>query len=241
MADGHNRVMRLTVPELKPAAERYVSMTLDVIAERGTSVGANMREVSRRLGHAHTNVYNYFDSYERLLEHALRRATIDYAKAMSASLHDHLSARDCFVRFTRNVVEWHIQNPGYSRFIATDPLDPEALPRDIIDNVTTMKAWMADLLQAIAGPRIEGEALTDLRDILLGYLGGEIMALVYGRVLPGEDPAERVLRNAETLFVLLVTRSGNSGAHGDAWAEAHEGSCPVFQIETMPLESKDRS
>ena len=176
--------MRLTVPELKPAAERYVAMTLDLIEERGTSVGVNLREVSRRLGHAHTNVYNYFESYEDLLEHALRRAILHYAKAMAANLNGDLSARDCYRRFTRNMVEWSIQNPGYHRFISTDPLDPDALPKDIIDNVVILKAWVAELLGELAGQPIRGKALLDLRDIQLAILMERFQIFSTGAFFP---------------------------------------------------------
>ncbi len=228
--------MRLTMPELKPAAERYVAMTLDLIAERGTSVGVNLREVSRRLGHAHTNVYNYFKTYDDLLEHALRRAILHYAKAMVAGLHDGLPAANCYRRFTRNTVEWSIRNPGYHRFISTDPLDPDTLPQDIIDNVMTLKAWIAELLGALSDHRIAGDALVDLRDIQLGYLDGEVTNLLNGRVLPGEDPAERVLRNLEKLFALLVTTADSSELSDQVWATERTSSYPVFEIVKLPLE-----
>ena len=232
--------MRLTVPDLKPAAERYVAMTLDLIEERGTSVGVNLREVSRRLGHAHTNVYNYFGSYEDLLEHALRRAILHYAKAMAANLNEDLSARDCYLRFIRNMVEWSIQNPGYHRFISTDPLDPDALPKDIIDNVVVLKAWIAGLLGELAGQRITGEALLDLRDIQLGYLDGEVSNLLNGRVLPSEDPAERVLRNLEKLFVLLVGQHDSAEIDSRVWAVERRNPYPAFEIVQLPLRHRDR-
>ncbi len=39
-------------------AERLIEETLALIAERGGSQDVKLREVSRRVGCAHTNVYN---------------------------------------------------------------------------------------------------------------------------------------------------------------------------------------
>jgi len=106
----------------------------------------------------------------------------------------------------RNMVEWPIQNPGLHRLISSDPLNPEQIPQDIIDTVTIMKEWIAQVLKALSSDRINGQNLVDLVDIMLGYLDGEIFNLINGRVLPGEDIAGRVINNLERLYTLLTAK-----------------------------------
>ena len=99
-----------------PTAERYVETTLELIAERGSSAEVNLREISRRIGCAHTNAYNYFESREDLLWHALRRVVELYCDAVSAGLNDGLSGHAYFRQVFGNMIEWSVENPGLHRF-----------------------------------------------------------------------------------------------------------------------------
>ena len=108
-----------------PTADRYIEATLQLIAEKGGSSQVNLREISRRIGCAHTNAYNYFESREDLLWHTFRLVLRHYGKAMSANLNGSLSGHAYFRRLIRNMVEWSLQNPGLHRFISSDPIDPE--------------------------------------------------------------------------------------------------------------------
>jgi AcrR family transcriptional regulator len=190
-----------------PTSERYIEATLELVAERGGSTRVNLREISRRIGCAHTNVYNYFENREDLLWHAIRRVILQYGDALTHGLDASKSRRTNFLQFMRNMVEWPIQNPGLHRLISSDPLNPEQIPQDIIDTVTIMKEWIAQVLKELANNQIDGKDLTDLLDIMLGYLDGEIFNLINGRVLPGEDIAGRVINNLERLFALLTAKT----------------------------------
>ena len=189
-----------------PTAERYIEATLELVAERGGSTQVNLREISRRIGCAHTNAYNYFESREDLLWHALRRALQQYGDALTNGLDESRLLFTNFRRLMRNMVEWPVKNPGLHRFISSDPIKPEQIPQDIIDTVTTMKEWLAQMLKVFANNQIDGKGLIDLVDIMLGYLDGEVFNLINGRVLPGEDVAGRVINNLERLFALLTAR-----------------------------------
>lgn len=188
-----------------PAAERYIEATLDLIAERGGSAQVNLREISRRIGCAHTNAYNYFESREDLLLHAFRRALRQYGDAITAGLDGTLSGHAFLRRMIRNMIEWSIQHPGLHRFISSDPIDPEKLPGDIIETVILMKKWIAQVLEVLACGRLDKMGLTRMVDVVLGYLDGEVFNLINGRFLPGEDIAGRVIDNIECLFELFTS------------------------------------
>lgn len=187
-----------------PTADRYIEATLALIAERGGSTQVNLREISRRIGCAHTNAYNYFEDLEDLLLHALRLVIRQYGEAITSGLDSNLSGHAFFRRMVRNMIEWSIQNPGLHRFISSDPLDPEQLPTDIIETVVLIKKWVAQVLEVLAGGRLNEQGLTRMVDVILGYLDGEVFNLINGRFLPGEDIAGRVIDNIERLFELLT-------------------------------------
>ena len=203
-----------------PTADRFIEETLKLIAEKGGSTQVNLREISRRIGCAHTNAYNYFESREDLLWHAFRLVLHQYGSAMSANLNGSLSGHAYFRHLIRNMVEWSIQNPGLHRFISSDPIDPELIPRDIIETVIEMKGWIAQVFKVLARNRVDEDRLESLVNILLGYLDGEVFNLINGRYLPGEDVAGRVVDNLEVLFGFLTSK------HHDGLILAEEANKP---------------
>ncbi|NNK56507.1 MAG: TetR/AcrR family transcriptional regulator [Desulfofustis sp.] len=213
-----------------PTAERYIETTLELVAEQGGSSQVNLREISRRIGCAHTNTYNYFESREDLLWHALRRVLQQYGDAMTSGLYDSESPSSNFRRLMRNMVEWSIDNPGLHRFISSDPIRPEQIPQDIIENVLTMKAWINQTLKALSDSQIDGEALRDLVDIMLGYLDGEVFNLINGRVLPGENIAGRVINNLERLFSLLTATTHDGIVLSEQLPEVKKSDLPKLNV-----------
>ena len=211
-------------------AERYIETTLRLVIEQGGSAHVNLREISRRIGCAHTNVYNYFESREDLLWHAMRRVLQQYGDAMTKSLVETASPSSNFRRLMRNLVEWSVNNPGLHRFISSDPIKPEEIPQDIVENVSILKSWLTQMLKTIADNRLDGEELRDLVDIMLGYLDGEVFNLINGRVLPGEDIAGRVIHNLERLFSLLTAKQHDGIVLSEHFPKAQAASFPKLNV-----------
>ena len=59
---------------MKISKELIVETALALINEEGSSSKVNLREIARRLGCAHTNIYNYYPSLDELLGRARRCA-----------------------------------------------------------------------------------------------------------------------------------------------------------------------
>ena len=193
---------------LRPTAERFVDVTLDLIAEQGGSHGVNLREVSRRVGCAHTNAYNYFAGFDDLLWHAFRRTLDRYAEHLAAGLDESLPPLDYLRRFVTNIATFPQEHPGWYRFIGSDPVDLDTAPADVFDTVTRMKRWMVDVFAALCGPEVPAHEAEDLCNITYAYIDGETLNLINGRVVPGEDIAARIVDNAVRLFVLFTAAHG---------------------------------
>ncbi len=211
-------------------AERYIDATVDLIAERGTSVGVNLREVSRRIGFSHTNAYNYFSDFDDLLWQAFRRVLKSYVNGINRDLTRDLSPRTYFRRLFRNLVEWSVENPGFHRFISTDPLDPKRIPEDIHETVMSIKAWIIAVLRTIAGERLDTDSLTGVVEITVSYLDGEMTNLVTGRQIPGEDIAGRVVDNVERVFVLLTATQHNGLRLSEERRSPNEEPYPELEV-----------
>ncbi len=206
-----------------PTAERLIEETLALIAERGGSQDVKLREVARRVGWAHTHVYNYFASFEDLLWEAFRRTLRLYAEHIVRDLDDSLRPADYFRRLVTNLASFPQENPGLYRFIGSDPIDVERIPGDILDTVSTVKKWLFDAFQALCGPTVNPTDAAEFCNITYGYIDGEMFNYINGRVVPGEDIPGRIVTNSVRLLSLLV---------GDAVEEAQTpGSYPTLTLE----------
>ncbi|MGD8485227.1 MAG: TetR/AcrR family transcriptional regulator [Chloroflexota bacterium] len=201
MTTGNAAATRRRSPSME---EQLIEATLELIAEEGGSLAVNLRQVSRRVGCAHTNVYNYFDSYRDLQWAAFRRALRRYADHLIEGLDASMPAYEYLRRAVGNLASFPQQNPGLYRFIGSDPLDLDTIPADIMSTVTTMKRWLAATVEAAAGPGVSPADARHIADIVLAYIDGETLNLINGRSIPDEDLGGRVVANAMRLFELLV-------------------------------------
>ena len=206
-----------------PTAERFVAVTVDLIAEQGGSQSVNLREVSRRVGCAHTNVYNYFDSFDDLLWEAFRRTLVRYSDAIVAGLDDALPPREYFRRLVTNLASFPLENPGLYRFIGSDPIDVEAIPEDVLATVTRVKTWLFAAFTALVGPGRDAE---DFCNITYGYIDGETFNVINGRVVPGEDIAGRIVANALRLYELFA-------ANGDGTTPGEKRRYPTLTLQDL--------
>jgi AcrR family transcriptional regulator len=191
-------------------SDRFVTTTLELIAEEGGSTGVNLRQISRRMGCGHTNAYNYFDSYADLLWAAFRRGLVVYGEYLIHDLSREQDPLEYLRRAITNLAAFPEENPGLYRFIGSDPIDLATTPGDILETVTAMKLWFEAVVKAAASPATKPASARRAADIVLAYIDGETLNLINGRVIPSEDLRGRVVANALRLFDLLAGDSAGT-------------------------------
>ena len=190
----------------KPTADRFIETTLELIAEQGGSQGVNLREVARRMGCAHTNVYNYFSSFDDLLWASFRRVLDDYRAHLFAEVDDSVAGQELLRRVVTRLVAYPQQHPGWYRFIGSDPVSAGDFPTDILEKVVEMKQQLLDTFRRCA-PGTDPATVDDACNIIYAYIDGETFNLINKRVVPGEDVAGRIVDNSLHLFEVLTRTS----------------------------------
>ena len=190
-------------PATGATAERFIETTLELIAESGGSTQVNLRQIARRVGCAHTNVYNHFSSFEDLLWAAFRRVLEDYARYLLHDLDAGLETDEYLRRLITNLVTYPQNKPGHYRFIGSDPVGPGGFPDDILETVSVLKTQLIDAFQA-AAPWADPAAAEEACNIIYAYIDGETFNVINDRIVPGEDIRGRIVANALRLFSLLI-------------------------------------
>ena len=209
-------------------ADRFIDTMLALIVESGGSQTVNLRQIARRIGCAHTNCYNYFSSYEHLRWAAFRRALRLYGEYLVHDLDESLAPNDFLRRLVTNLATYPEEHQGLYRFIASDPIDLDAIPEDILASVTAMKTWLFEVMEAAYAPELSAAAAERTANIVLAYIDGETLNLINGRVVPGEDVKGRVVENAMHMIEWL----GATATNGRRPAEGttRQGSYPALDL-----------
>ena len=190
----------------KPTPDRFIDTTLELIAEQGGSQGVNLREVARRMGCAHTNVYNYFASFDHLLWASFRRVLDDYEAHLFSGLDDSVSGDGLLQQLVTRLVAYPQQHPGWYRFIGSDPITTGDFPADILEKVVEMKQQLFATFRRCA-PGADSAVTDEACNIIYAYIDGETFNLINERVVPGEDVAGRIVGNSLHLFEVLTKTS----------------------------------
>jgi AcrR family transcriptional regulator len=187
-------------------ARQYVDAALAHIDKSGGAGGLNLRELSRTIGCAHTNAYNYFASSDELVWHSLVGAlarlmqyTLDAMAQVGADPGPRLEA------FVGSQVEFAMAHPGWYRLIWLDPL-PGTPPPALVSALNEPRMLFAEIIAKLAPPALgEGQA-RHIADILHNYLHGALSKLVAERLPSGipSSPAADIVADAGLLLGLLA-------------------------------------
>ena len=187
----------------KPTAEKLIDITLDLIDQHGGARGVNLREVARRAGCAHTNVYNYFPSLEALLGAALKsllQRLITFTQSQMAA--DKVRDRAGFARFLNAQIDFAVQHPGWYAFIWLDPLEGFQVDEEAMQTFRFMSSRFAGIITTLAGPSLTPAQAERASNLLHSYLHGEICKLLNDRYLDHtpEQYRQQILTGCSSLL-----------------------------------------
>lgn len=189
-------------------ARRYVEAALAEVDRTGGLQGLNLREVSRALGCAHTNAYNYFGGLGDLVWHALVEA-LDRLMAHTLDAMARAGREQAFEAFIGSQVDFALAHPGWYRLIWLEPL-PGAPPAPLRPLLERPRARFAELLAGLAPARLPAARAGEVAELVHGYLHGALCKAISGRD-PGATPARvrrRVVAAARELLELLARGEG---------------------------------
>jgi AcrR family transcriptional regulator len=154
--------------------EQIVETALELMRNKSDLRGLNLREIARTLGCSHTNLYNYFPSYNDLLW----EAHVAILKISVEMLTKKLDIADTpelrLVYFFEAFVEMYLDNKGWFRLAWHEYIDGDRPQRDI-------------------------ETIAEINKMLNQHLA-EIWKELYGQY-PNADDTKRVLHNTHCYIV----------------------------------------
>ena len=197
---------RATLTEYPPTPARLLNAAIAAIEEAGGCRGVNLRGIAQAAGCAHTNVYNYFSSYEALLWGALAEALERMSTFTQRRLDAVREPEEAVRAFVEAQIDFAVEHPGLYRLVWLEAL-AGAPPPAIRDRLAAMRIRWIQVMTGRPLRQLSAAVARRADDILHGYVHGEICKLICGRVLPAGTTAEsrvRIVANVELLSELLL-------------------------------------
>jgi len=190
--------------EGNPTAERLLEVTLELIDERGSSRGVNLRQIAKRAGCAHTNAYNYFTSLQELFWYALARLLKRMEKYMVEKVGLVYDSNQYFERFILSEIDFAFEHPGWYRFIWLENISGSP-PRLVMRYWEKIQADFMLVIFALSRKRLSQKQCETVARIIRGYIHGEVCSLLSGKKHGGRSHEQAaIISNAQTLLQALI-------------------------------------
>lgn len=212
-----------------PMYTKYVDAMLELILEKGGLKEVNLRMVSKHIGCAHTNAYNYFENFDALIFAAYDKAVIHYGVAVSKVLDKAQDANLIFIQFIKNIVSFAVEYPGYYRFIGSDDFKIEHMPYKTIEKAAQMKNFFEDLFYLTVQKHMSRKVSDEYSNIVMSYVDGELYTLINKRAFPDENIADRLINNTKKLIELFILDTGQTLS----FDKPNPIDCPVPKLEFL--------
>ena len=199
--------MALNSPEPRKTSEALVEITLEMIDDRGGLYGLNLREIAREAGCAHTNVYNYFDSFDGLVLAALKALLNRLISFTQEKIEPGRVEEEAYLEvFLAAQIDFALAHPGWYHFMWFDKsADVEADP-ELLRIFEFLASAFNEKVYFHYGRAMEKGKADEIGDMLHGLLHGEICKLISGRgiKISKAEYRERILADCRALLAAFA-------------------------------------
>lgn len=190
------------------------SLTRDIILETAVRLidenngikDVTLRHIAKKLGCAHTSLYNYFDSLDDIFWESLGKVIIMMLDHSEYDVSKEVYAEEKFLLIMSNIIDFSIDHPGWYKLIWLETLNgnPSDNVRKILEQ--PIKKFTDDLMNA-SNNVFSQEKAKRYCDILLRYLHGELCVWINNRNIINNDRVDlkgKIISNLRFLYNLLI-------------------------------------
>ena len=193
--------------------EQIIETALELMRNKNDLRGINLREIARTLGCAHTNLYNYFPSYNDLLWETHAAIQEIFMDMLIKKLETATTAELRLSYFFEAFVDMHMDNKGWFRLAWHENIEGDRPKRDIEATDSTNKmlnAHIAGIWKEFSGEYPDADMLKRVLHNTHCYIVGEISNHILGRRLIENEVELRAYTTHEALrmFKLCLSEEG---------------------------------
>ncbi|MEM1483713.1 TetR/AcrR family transcriptional regulator [Oscillospiraceae bacterium PP1C4] len=192
--------------------EQIVETALELMRSKSDLQGLNLREIARTLGCAHTNLYNYFPSYNDLLWETHTTIQEIFMEMLTKKLDIANTAELRLAYFFEVFVEMYMDNKGWFRLAWHEYIDGDRPQRNIETTEATNKMLnkhLADIWKDLYGKYPNANTAKRVLHNTHCYIVGEISNYLLGRGLIENESELKTYITREAVSMFRLCLAGN--------------------------------
>ncbi|WP_055669626.1 TetR/AcrR family transcriptional regulator [Desnuesiella massiliensis] len=184
--------------------EIILETTLSLIDKNEGIKDVTLRDIAKKIGCAHTNLYNYFSSLDEIFWEALGQVLLMMMDYSSSGLSNEKDDEGRFFLILSNLIDFSMEHPGWYRFIWFDSIDGSPSP-EVTKILHKPGEGFSELIK-LGNSNISDEKANLIGDILHSYLHGELCKWINNRSFISRDEETKImiLSNLRHLYKLLI-------------------------------------
>lgn len=182
-----------------------IHTTLRLIEEKEGLKEVNLRGIAKEIECAHTNLYNYFSSFDEIMWESLGSVLLKMIHFVESNTISSDNDEEVLYSALEAIVTFSVTHPGWYRLIWLEPIEGEPSPQ-IAEILIRPAAGFNDSIKKASGGVITDEKASLVANILYSYLHGEVCKWINGRmpISSKDEMITMVMSNLKRLYTLLV-------------------------------------
>jgi AcrR family transcriptional regulator len=185
--------------------EIIIETTLGLIDENGGIKNVTLRDIAKKIGCAHTNLYNYFNSLDEIFWESLADALLKMMYYCGNHLTTETDYEEELYSLLSNLIDFSMDYPGWYRLIWLETIGGNPSPE--VAEILSMpgKELIKEITKA-SNSKFSAEKASLIYDILHGYLHGELCKWINSRsfINTREETKIKLLSNLKYLYKLMI-------------------------------------
>jgi len=178
-----------------------IKITLDLIEEKGGIKDVNLRMIARIIGCAHTNLYNYYGSFDEILWESVAQALTEMMNYSDEDFNEGSDPKEEFYRLISKHIDFSMKHPGWYRLIWLEAIGGE--PSSEITEI--LRKPGEKFVMAVMKARnyeITKEEAETIADMIHGYLHGDLCKWINKRasVCEKSEVKGRIITNIKKIL-----------------------------------------
>jgi len=188
--------------------EIILETTLSLIDENEGIKDVTLRDIAKKIGCAHTNLYNYFSSLDEIFWEALGQVLLIMMDYSSSGLGNEIDNEGRIFLILSNLIDFSVEHTGWYRFIWFESIGGTPSP-EVTKILQKPGENFIELIKT-TNNNLSKEKANIIGDILHSYLHGELSKWINNRVFINrmDEMKIRILSNLKHLYKLLI-QEGN--------------------------------
>lgn len=193
--------------------EIILDVTLHMIDEKEGIKDVNLREIAKRIGCAHTNLYNYYSSLDEIYWAALAKVILNMFDYVGVHLQESneqkesIESKQQFFLFLSYIIDFSMEHKGWYKLMWMEAIggEPSYEIKRVLDNPSG--AFQEEISKL--NDSFTQEDVIAISDILHSYLHGELVKWMNDRsdLNSPQEVKNKIMANLKYLFELLIQRN----------------------------------